>query len=199
MLDWFEQTAPIRVKFRALQIVFVALSGLGLLATVLAGIAGSTPAIVLAVVAMLGTVMVGALAFRLIRAPVEGLVAAVEALAVGDMAAPIPYTDHADCTGRIARAMTAWRDSHLTTSQAREARQRQFAQSLSAALRAMADGQLDCTITEEFPENFAAVRDDFNHAVETLSATIGAVRASAGSVLTAAAEIRAAADDLGKL
>ena len=56
----------------------------------------------------------------------------------------------------------------------------------------MAEGQLDCTIAEEFPGAYAELRRDFNQAVATLAATIGAVRASAGSVLNAAGEIRAA-------
>ena len=199
MLDWFEYTAPIRIKLLALQIAFAALSGLGLLATVLASFAAPTVApamsIAMASGALLATVALGALAAPRIAGPYEGIVARTEALAAGDTTSPIPSAHHHDCAGRVARALVTFRDHTLSLAETRETSQH-VVRALSGALRAMAEGQLDCTIAEEFPGAYAELRRDFNQAVATLAATIGAVRASAGSVLNAAGEIRAAADDL---
>ena len=195
MLDWFRKTAPIRVKLRALQRVLVVLSCLGLLAAVLGAGGMPTLAICLAAAAVAGTLVATEGAARLIPTPYEGVAARMEALAAGDTTTAIAFTDHQDCAGRIASAVATFRDQSLTGLQRREARQ-QMVKGLSTALKALAQGRLDCTITDAFPDSYEPLRQDFNHAVATLAGTIDAVRATAGSVQSSASEIRAAADDL---
>ena len=200
MLDWFETTAPIRVKLRALNMAIGVFAGIGLLATILAVFAAPavSPAVPLALAggALLSTLAIFALGARLIRLPIEGLAARLEALAAGDTTSPMPYTHQNDCIGRMAQSLTAWRDGQSTMEQDREMRQQQVVDDLSAALKALAQGRLDCAITHSFPEAYEVLRADFNTTVAALATTIGAVRSSAGSVSTAAAQIRAAADDL---
>ncbi len=195
MLEWFEKTAPLRAKLLALQIVMAALSGLGVIASLVA-IHHAAAALVLATAALLATVLLSALGARAIARPHELIVARVDALAAGDVSSPLPFTHYADETGRIARAMATLITTHQTREQARLSRQREVMDHLSTGLKAMAQGRLDCPITAEFPRAYEELRSDFNHAAEAMAHTIGAVRTSAASVLTAAGEIRSAADDL---
>ena len=197
MLDWFEKTAPIRAKFRALQVALALMSGIALLATLLAArqLIEAGPALALSAAAMAGALLASSIAARRISRPLIAMAARMESLATGEIAQPIPYTDHADCMGRMARAMMVFRENAQTMEVGRKVAQ-DANQALSRALQALAQSRLDCVITEPFPGTYEELRLDFNAAVETLAATINAVRASARSVLTGATEIRTAADDL---
>jgi methyl-accepting chemotaxis protein len=201
MLDWFEKVAPIRAKFRALQLALALFSGLALLATILAArqIIDAGPAMALAAAAMAGTLLVSSSAARRIYKPYVATAARMESLAAGDTASPIPHTDHTDCVGRMAKAVVVFRETAMAMDIGRKESQDSI-QVLSAALQALAQGRLDCTITvtEPFHIHYESLRLDFNAAVETLATTIIAVRASARSVLTGATEIRTAADDLSR-
>ncbi|GAA4177155.1 globin-coupled sensor protein [Shinella granuli] len=70
--------------------------------------------------------------------------------------------------------------------------------SFGAALKRISDGDLTARITGPLPEAYEALRDDFNHAISTLSQAIGNIGAGAGSIHLSAQEIAAASDDLAK-
>lgn len=199
MLDWFEKIAPIRVKFRALQIVLALLSALALLVTLLLceRLIPGMLAIALAGMAMGLTILITAMAMKRICEPYVTTVERLEALAAGDTHSPIRYTEHRDCIGRLTRAMGVFRANAISVEQSR-AEQQQITDALSCALKALAQSQLDCAIPQHFPGAYEDLRRDFNAAVAALSATIASVRGSANSVQTGAAEIRAAADNLAQ-
>ena len=70
--------------------------------------------------------------------------------------------------------------------------------SFGAALKRISDGDLTARITGPLPEAYEALRDDFNHAISTLSQAIGNIGAGAGSIHHSAREIAVASDDLAK-
>ena len=199
MLVWFVKVAPIRAKFRALQLVLCALSGLSLLGCVLAGehIVSAALASGLAAMALVLTLAAVKIAGKSICDPYIRTVERLEALADGDTDTAILHTEHRDCVGRLTRAMGIFRENALTVQRTR-VEQQKVVEALSAALKALAQSRLDCTIEQPFSGVGEELRLNFNAAVAALSATIAAVRGSADSVLNGATEIRAAADDLSR-
>ncbi len=70
--------------------------------------------------------------------------------------------------------------------------------SFGAALKRISDGDLTARITGALPEAYETLREDFNHAISTLSQAIGNIGVGAGSIHLSAQEIAAASDDLAK-
>ena len=70
--------------------------------------------------------------------------------------------------------------------------------SFGAALKRISDGDLTARITGPLPEAYETLREDFNHAISTLSQAIGSIGVGAGSIHVSAQEIAAASDDLAK-
>ncbi len=66
------------------------------------------------------------------------------------------------------------------------------------AMAAIADKDLSYRITDDLPEAYHALRDDFNHALEQLGQTVGEISSSAGQIHAGSEQIRTAADDLAK-
>lgn len=62
----------------------------------------------------------------------------------------------------------------------------------------LANKDLTCQMTEELPEAYHALRDDFNHAVDTLHGALQAVGQNAASIDSAANEVSPAASELSK-
>ncbi|MDE8654431.1 methyl-accepting chemotaxis protein [Novosphingobium album (ex Liu et al. 2023)] len=193
MLDWFEKTAPIRSKFKALLIVQSLLAVVGVMTTWLAG--GGLGLMVIALAAMALTVATIAFASAKICTPYVNTVVRMEALAAGDTDSVIRYTEYADCVGRMTKAMAQFRDNAVEVQQSRVA-QEQIVAALGTSLRKLSDNDLDCAIGTEFPGKYDDLRQDFNRAVHSLATTMSSVRGAASSVSTSASEIRAASDDL---
>ena len=198
MLEWFEKSAPIRIKLLALQIVLGTFSALGLLATVLATAAAPKLALWLASGALIGTLVIGAMAARLIRAPFQSLVSATEALAAGNTAYAVPYTHHRDCAGRIARATAAFRDQAVAKVERLETDSQKAIHHLSCALNRLSTGQRDPATHSKWPTAYEGLRADFDRTATVLATTLGTARGGADAVLSATAEIRCAADELAQ-
>ncbi|WP_292134641.1 methyl-accepting chemotaxis protein [Brevundimonas sp.] len=65
-------------------------------------------------------------------------------------------------------------------------------------LSAMAAGDLSYRIEDDFPGEYAALRDNFNQAMAALDQAIGVIGANAGSMQAGAHEISSAAEDLSR-
>jgi methyl-accepting chemotaxis protein len=193
MLNWFEKDAPIRVKFRALLWVHTALAGVGLVTTYLAG--GSPALLGAAGAAFVATIATVMIASSKIANPYVNTVLRMEALAAGDTASNIRYTEHKDCVGRMTRAMAKFRDNSTALDGSKEA-ESQLVDALSSGLKKLSQNQLDFQLTEALTGAYDDLRKDFNAAVTSLATTIRSVRASAASVHNGATEIRSASDDL---
>jgi methyl-accepting chemotaxis protein len=198
MLDWFERTAPIRTKFKALLGVHTALSGVGVITTVAATQGGSAGVLIgSAAAACAATVVTVIVSGRRICDPYVNTVVRMEGLARGDLTSAIAYTDYQDCVGRMTKAMQVFRDN-ATEIEASRAAQEQIVTALGVGLGKIADNDLEHRIDVPFAAEYERLRIDFNRAADSLAKAISAVAETATSVQTGASEIRAASDDLAQ-
>jgi len=197
MLDWFEKQAPIRTKIRTLFYVLGGIAVLAVLATVLAALGAASPiiSIGLSVLALIATLVTVSVAGERICTPYVNTVVRMEGLASGDLTSPIAYTAYGDCVGRLANAMSTFRNN-AETVRVLQTTQERIVKALSDNLKQLAANQLNCQITQPFPAGYDELRQDFNAAVDSLHQAISAVRTSATGVLNGATEIRTASDDL---
>lgn len=193
MLDWFEKSAPIRTKFKALLGVHTAIASTGVVTTWLAG--GSPALVGGAAAACAATAITVLVSGKRVCDPYVNTVVRMEALAAGDTETPIQYTDYTDCVGRMTKAMSAFRDNAVEVQRNRAA-QEKIVNSLSEGLYRLSSNELDYRIADPFPGDYDALRNEFNKALGALSETMVSVRGAAGSVNNGATEIRAASDDL---
>ena len=66
------------------------------------------------------------------------------------------------------------------------------------AMAAIADKNLSYRITDDLPEDYHALRDNFNNALEQLGQTVGEINSSASEIHAGSDQIRTAADELAK-
>jgi methyl-accepting chemotaxis protein len=197
MFEWFEKTAPIRVKFKALLLIH---SGLALASFAGAGLAYAgfgISAIALSLVAMVLTVVTVMIAGKLICTPYVNTVVRMEALAAGDVDSAIQYTDYQDCVGRMTKAMTVFRDNAATLKISAGEAGRVVSQ-LATGLEQLSSGNLTYKIEQNFSGDYDKLRISFNQAVTGLDQSLSQVAASAQSVHAGSTEIRAASEDLSR-
>ncbi|OIQ33116.1 MAG: chemotaxis protein [Alphaproteobacteria bacterium MedPE-SWcel] len=75
---------------------------------------------------------------------------------------------------------------------------RRVADTLSHHLADLADGKLDCRISDRFPDEYALLLENFNVAVEKISNTISEVQEKTRTITGGAAEISRASDELSQ-
>jgi methyl-accepting chemotaxis protein len=192
-LDWFEKSAPIRIKFRAMMIAQAILATIGTAVIAFEGV--SQTALIVCMAVFGATILVIQLASVRICTPYVNTVLRMEALATGDVDSPFSYTDYTDCVGRMTKAMSTFRDNAVEVQTSRESQDR-IVESLGEGLQKLAANELDYRIHEPFTGRYEALRQAFNKSLEALGNTITAVNGAATSVSTGAAEIRSASDDL---
>jgi methyl-accepting chemotaxis protein len=200
MLNWFENHAPIRVKFRALLALYGTIgAAMAAAAVYAANHATGVNALVIEGVAIGGACLligVTALASKLVCGPYVSTVVRMEALAAGDLESPILYTANGDCVGRMTKAMSIFRTKMEEAMVA--ANQEAMAESLATGLQKLSQGDLSHRISIAFPPQYESLRSDFNNAMDELSATLGAVSEASGGVHTGASEISQASNDLSR-
>jgi len=106
-MHWFIANAPIRKKLLVSFGSMVGLVGLTPLTLLL------MPRFALAagVLATLVAAVLGVWYRHAIATPYVTTVVRMEALAAGDLASPIQFTDYRDCVGRLTKAMFSFRDT----------------------------------------------------------------------------------------
>ncbi|MFN3775722.1 methyl-accepting chemotaxis protein [Sphingomonas parapaucimobilis] len=198
MLSWFAKTAPIRLKFDVLTVLFGAITTVGLMTTIAAqgSLSLSLPVLFAAGALILSLVAMRA-ARKLICDPYVGSVVAMEHLAAGDIDREIHYDDYRDCIGRMARAMHVFRRNAAEVKKAGEAQQIVVA-SLGKGLGELAGGNLTETIPTPFPAEYEKLRHDFNRAMESMGRAMGAVTTATHGINAGASDIRQASDDLSQ-
>ncbi|MCA3693501.1 methyl-accepting chemotaxis protein [Aquidulcibacter sp.] len=162
-------------------------------------------------------------AVKSIITPLASLQSALSELAKGKSNVDLAEVDRADEIGAIAgsvvelqdmlalkaraeaeeeanrqQAAAQLRQREESINRARAQQQAEVVAALGAALGRLSDGDLTSTITEEFPEEFKQIRDDYNQAVSTLQEALTFVAANATSIRGGATEIANAADDLSR-
>ena len=137
---------------------------------------------------------------HIIGAPMHALADTVDRLAHGESLA-VPSLDRADEIGKLARAADLFRqaaeDRAIADARAAEEQAEVTAQ-VGTGLAALREGDLTARIDAAFPPAYAALRDNFNAAVESLRGLIAAVATSAEGIRGGSVEIASASDDLAR-
>lgn len=95
-------------------------------------------------------------------------------------------------------------ESHHAVREAEETRarisqeQQRVVEALALALQKLSEGDLNSDIVDAFPEDYEALRRNFNDATASLRTAIGAVMHNAESIRHETSEITSAADDLSR-
>ena len=192
-MNWFQTTAPIRLK---LLIGFGTMTALAAVAAIAAGF-GGVIGYGIAGGAILTALLTAAWFRKAISDSYVATVVRMEALAAGDVDTPIKFTDHRDCVGRMTKAMFTFRDTAV--------QQRNHAQEqtrvvglLKDHLDAMAKGDLTKQITQEFPAAYDELKINFNQALDSLRGLLGTISRSANMINTGSSEITIASEDLAR-
>jgi methyl-accepting chemotaxis protein len=198
MFSWFEKQAPIRLKFKVLTLIQLIMGGIGIAVVTMTatGMIGRSPLFDITVSVLTVAVMVIStiIAGRIICRPYVNTVVRMEALAAGDLASPIDYTDYKDCVGRMTRAMAIF-GRNMEEANTVEA-QRLMAKTLGEGLGQLASGNLTFRIDGGFPAEFENLRTDYNRAMTAMMDAVTAVSHAAAGINSGASDIRSASDDL---
>jgi len=181
-------------------------------------IIAATTALVIGGIALIGIAMtLSALLSRSIARPITTLTDAMAQLAKGDNDIAVD-AERADELGAMARAVLVFRDTALAKAAADRAKeeaeaakveadaakveadlaQRKVVESLSSALAQLADGDLTHRIDHAFPQEYEAVRNDLNSAMERLQNALQVISTNAAQINSGADNIADASDDLAR-
>lgn len=232
MLAWFREVAPIKRKLMLAFGILTLLVGIGLMAGwwALWCLAASAPPAALAsaetglavvsAAVLIASVVLGRIFARAIFIPYVETVVRMEALALGDTAAPIRFSAYKDCVGRMARAMEIFRENAIARGKAeaeaqairaaavqtqREAEAAAIAAqttmivgSIGAALKRLSSGDFTQQLDAALPEDYEPLRQNLNTATQALQDLLRKVSANTTSLQSGCAEIAHAADDLSR-
>ncbi|GAA3725566.1 methyl-accepting chemotaxis protein [Sphingomonas cynarae] len=149
-------------------------------------------------------VLLAVLLARAISRPVTALTRTMAELATGRTDVTVPATDRGDELGAMARAVSVFQDAAIAKQAADAAKaqadvaQKLVVDTVSTQLARLSDGDLTARITADFPEDYAALRTNFNEALVRLHDLIGSVSESATAIRTGSGEIAQASEDLAR-
>lgn len=162
-------------------------------------------AIVMGICALLCGLGVAWWSMRAIR-PLNQLTQTITQVAEGDLAVVVPHVDRRDEVGSMAKAVevlrensVASRDLALQTAEMQRKvseDQQLVVNGLARALGQLAQRNIAYRITEDFPGEYAKLKNDFNEALASLDAAMSAIALNAQSLRNGSNEISAAANDL---
>ncbi len=161
-----------------------------------------------ALVTLLLVAAIAAVMVLATRADVRRLAHATEELAGGNNAVDLVSLARGDELGAIVRSLTVFRDNQMRLVElrreqesVREAATREqelVVGSLASGLDALASGNLSFRLVQEFPGEYAKIRDDFNTAMGELEQTLRDIWEIAAGIQAGSGQIRASADDLSR-
>ncbi|SDY28619.1 methyl-accepting chemotaxis protein [Citreimonas salinaria] len=139
---------------------------------------------------------------RVLGKPLTELRGAVARIGAGDYNTEMPLTGHADELGAMARDLEGMIAMLRKGRAADEIRRREaeaqvkVVASLGDGLDALAHGILTKRLSDAFPQEYEALRQNFNRAIDSLHDVIAAVTGNTQSISRNAEEIAEAADEL---
>ena len=139
--------------------------------------------------------------FTLIRSvsgPLVQMTGAMGQLAAGKLDVFVPNADQSDEIGKLAEAMTAFKNQLAAAERSKAEQTETIVGSVGMGLTALAKGDLTHRVTAELSGPFVKLKDDFNTAMTRLQDTMKNVLTSTGGISTGANEISQAADDLSR-
>jgi len=172
---------------------------------------------------VLAIIVAGLLAIRRrVVSPIFQMTAYMAELAAGRYEKPVPFAGRADEIGDMAKSVEVFRAATLERREARAAQEEErrlldderaqnlenvrladdersgAVAGLAAGLKRLADQDLSRYLSEAFPEQYEALRRDYNSALESLRATMNAIAGTGGMVNVGASGISQAADNLSQ-
>lgn len=195
MMTAFRERAPIRSK---LFIVFACMVAMVCVPTIAAALHGDYFTTGVGAVAVLVAAFAGAWFRETISHPYVSTVVRMEALAKGDLDAPIQFTEYTDCVGRLTKAMFVFRETAKKQMVAQSEEQAAVVALFGDALKALRSGDLTVRIMADAPPAYEGLKGAYNEAVEAISDLISTVSTSAQEIRTGSSEIAQASEDLAR-
>lgn len=170
----------------------------------------------------LGALAASAFASKRFVRPANDLTSAIMEVANGNLEADVPLAERKDILGRIALAVTGFKNNaialraaelerrdqverELTERNEREAVDARHAaevmivvEKLGAGLNRLADCNIRMTIDEPFIEAFEQIRRDFNNSLASFQSALEKVLGGTVEIQTSSAEMRSAATSMSK-
>ncbi|MDT7952164.1 MAG: methyl-accepting chemotaxis protein [Acetobacteraceae bacterium] len=162
------------------------------------------------------------LLFRTVAQPIVLLTETMKKLAGGDNEVAVPAQDRTDEIGAMACSLQVFKEAaiaklkleaeaeatrrsngeeHRRNEMVREQITREQAEVVAAiggGLEALSHGDLSTTLEQRFPEDYEALRTNFNAALTELRHLISGIVTNTGSLRSGTGEIAQAADDLSR-
>jgi methyl-accepting chemotaxis protein/chemotaxis signal transduction protein len=157
---------------------------------------------------------------RAISSPIQGMTGTMTRLAGGDLRVDVPALGTKDEIGEMAKAVLVFRDAAVDKvrmeREAEEERVRSeesrrkaeeeaigreramVSASIGAGMAKLAAKDLTFRLTDDLPEAYRKLQEDFNSAIEQLEQALQSVRSSAQAIDSGTQEISTAADDLSR-
>ena len=135
---------------------------------------------------------------RAISAPLSNMTVAMGELARGNLQVHVPNSDQQDEIGKLAEAMTGFKNQLAAAERSKEEQTQIIVSSIGSGLDHLAKGDLTHRVTSDLTGAFAKLKEDFNLAMERLQGTIKNVLNSTHQIANNAGEISTAADDLSR-
>jgi len=140
----------------------------------------------------------GVVLVRAISKPLGNMTEAMGELARGNLEAYVPNADQQDEIGKLAEAMTSFKNQLADAERAKQEQTQVIVSSIGTGLEHLAKGDLTHRITAELSGAFAKLKTDFNTALGQLQDTMKNVLGSTQQITNGASEISTAADDLSR-
>ena len=132
---------------------------------------------------------------KIVGAPLRDLSSQMLTIANGDLKTPAGPTAETHELRQMQQALEVFRSNALA-KQSMDAAQNEAVGALSENLARIADGDLTTRLNGQYDGLLAQLQQDFNRALDRLTATLGSVSESTGSVTLGASEIYNASADL---
>ncbi|CAN5518396.1 hypothetical protein BH10PSE14_BH10PSE14_24030 [soil metagenome] len=198
-MNWFTTIAPIRQKLFVSYVTLTAFSALiGVTGAI--GSGGRWYVVLTGVGGTIVSVVMGFVFRSAIADPYVTTVVRMEGLAAGDLSSAIAFTHHADCVGRMTKAMATFKDTAIAQRAADSETEvvAEMVRSMAQNMARLAEGDLTAEITTTFPSAYAMLKTSFNDALANLRTLIGGVTESASGIRTGSDEIAQASEDLAR-
>jgi methyl-accepting chemotaxis protein len=140
----------------------------------------------------------GIMLIRSVSKPLGHMTDAMGELANGNLMAHVPHADQQDEIGKLAEAMTTFKNQLAAAEQSKAEQTKLIVESIGTGLAEIAKGNLSYRVIAELVGPFAQLKQDFNGAVERLQDTLSGVMNSTQQIANGANEISTAADDLSR-
>lgn len=148
--------------------------------------------------------VVGWLFARSITKPIDQICSDMEAVSSGDLEITVQAAGRSDEIGKLGKTLVSMQGDLKLARKGEEHRaemqqqQQAVVEKLSSGLMNLSKGDFSHALTEQFPPDHEALRDNFNQTVATLSTTIQQVIEVTSSIRSGAGEISQASDDLSR-